>query len=163
MKAVYFLIAISIVMIFFMVELFSPFIKAISISILLVVATNSLTSYFQNRLKSRIFASTVMTFMLSGLFFIPILYCIFSFINFFNQVEQESLIQTLNEMKIYLLNFSTKLIFLSDLLNDITSKIDVSKTVQDMFSIGAYLGKNSAKFMIDIVMILIFFFFFTLY
>ena len=47
-------------------------------------------------------------------------------------------------------------------LNDITSKIDVAKTVENIFSVSAYLGKNSAQFIIDIVMILIFFFFFTL-
>jgi predicted PurR-regulated permease PerM len=66
-------------------------------------------------------------------------------------------------MKIFIKNTSTSLPFLKTSLNDITSKIDVAKTVENIFSISAYLGKNSATFMIDIIMILIFFFFFTLY
>ena len=66
-------------------------------------------------------------------------------------------------MKIFIQNLSKELPFLKTSLNDITSKIDVGKTVENIFSISAYLGKKSATFMIDIVMILIFFFFFTLY
>jgi predicted PurR-regulated permease PerM len=150
-------------MIFFMVELFNPFLKSIFVSVLLAVATNSLTIYLENRLKSRIIASSFMTIGLTALFFIPILYCIFSFANFFNQVDQQVLIKNLNDMKDFIQESSQDLAFLNDFLNELTSKIDVGKTVQNILSVGAYLGKNSAKFMIDMVMILIFFFFFTLY
>ena len=166
MKATYFLIAIAIVMIFFMVELFNPFLKAISVSILLAVATNSLTHLLEKKLKSKIIASSIMTIGLASIFFVPILYCIFSFVNFFNYVNQESLINILDGMKTYVQNFSTDLIDLSyikKLVNDVITKIDVGKIAENIFSLGAYLGKNSAKFMMDIIMILIFFFFFTLY
>lgn len=163
MKATYFLIAIAIVMIFFMVELFNPFLKAICVASLLAIATNTLTLILEEKLKSRIISTSIMTIMLTSLFFIPLIYCIFSFANFFNQVDQQTLISTLDEMKIFIQNLSSELPFLKTSLNDITSKIDVGKTVENIFSISAYLGKNSAKFMIDIVMILIFFFFFTLY
>ena len=163
MKAVYFLVAIAIVMIFFMVELFSPFLKSIFVSVLLAVATSTATLYLENRLKSRIIASSIMTIGLTALFFIPVLYCIFSFANFFNQVDKDILINNLSEMKIFVQKMISDLVFLNDFLNDLTSKIDIGKTVENILSISAYLGKNSAKFMIDMVMILIFFFFFTLY
>ena len=163
MKATYFLIAIAIVMIFFMVELFNPFLKAICVASLLAIATSTLTLILEEKLKSRIISTSIMTIMLTSLFFVPLVYCIFSFANFFNQVEQQTLISTLDEMKIFIQNLSKELPFLKTSLNDITSKIDVGKTVENIFSISAYLGKNSATFMIDIVMILIFFFFFTLY
>ena len=163
MKAAYFLIAIAIVMIFFIIELFNPFIKAICVSLLLAVATSSLTTYLENRLKSRFFATSIMTIALTSLFFVPILYCIFSFADFFNKVDQASLFKILDDMKIFIQNSLDDLVFLNDLLNQIISKFDVGKTVQEILSFGAYLGKNSAKFMIDMVMILIFFFFFTLY
>lgn len=163
MKAAYFLIAIAIVMIFFMVELFNPFLKAICVSLLLAVATSSLTLYLENRLKSRFFATSIMTIALTSLFFIPILYCIFSFADFFNKVDQVSLIKNLDDMKIFVQKSLEDLRFLNDLLNQIISKFDVGKTVQDMLTFGAYLGKNSAKFMMDMIMILVFFLFFTLY
>jgi predicted PurR-regulated permease PerM len=66
-------------------------------------------------------------------------------------------------MKLFIQNISKELPFMKTSLNDFMSKIDVAKTVENIFSISAYLGKNSATFMIDIIMILIFFFFFTLY
>jgi predicted PurR-regulated permease PerM len=163
LKAVYFLIAIAIVMIFFIVELFNPFLKSIIVSVLLAVATSSATIYLENRFRSRILATSFMTVGLTALFFIPVLYCIFSFANFFNQVDQEVLINNLSDMKDFVQESSKDIVFLNDFLNDLTSKIDVGETVQNILSVGAYLGKNSAKFMMDIVMILIFFFFFTLY
>ena len=163
MKAAYFLIAIAIVMIFFMIELFNPFLKSIFVSLLLVVATSTLTLYLENNLKSRFFATTIMTIGLTSLFFIPILYCIFSFADLFTKVDQTSLINNLNDMKIIIQDSLKDFIFLNDLLTQIISKFDVAKTVQDMLTFGAYLGKNSVKFMMDMIMILIFFFFFTLY
>lgn len=163
MKAVYFLIAIAIITIYFMVELFSPFLKSMFVALLLTVATSSLTTYFENRLKTRVLATTVMTIGLTALFFLPILYCIFSFANFFNHVNQQELIASLNDLKLWLVALSKDFTFLQDFVTQITSKIDVGKTVQNVLSIGAYLGKNSAKFMMDMVFILIFFFFFTLY
>ena len=163
MKAAYFLIAIAIVMIFFMIELFDPFLKSIFVSLLLVVATSTLTLYLENNLKSRFFATTIMTIGLTSLFFIPILYCIFSFADLFTKVDQTSLIKNLNDMKIIIQDSLKDFIFLNDLLTQIISKFDVAKTVQDMLTFGAYLGKNSVKFMMDMIMILIFFFFFTLY
>jgi predicted PurR-regulated permease PerM len=163
LKAVYFLIAIALLTIYFMVELFSPFLKSMFVALLLTVATSSLTTYFENRLKTRVLATTVMTIGLTALFFLPILYCIFSFANFFNHVNQQELIASLNDLKLWLVALSKDFTFLQDFVTQITSKIDVGKTVQNVLSIGAYLGKNSAKFMMDMVFILIFFFFFTLY
>jgi predicted PurR-regulated permease PerM len=78
-------------------------------------------------------------------------------------VNQQELIASLNDLKLWLVALSKDFTFLQDFVTQITSKIDVGKTVQNVLSIGAYLGKNSAKFMMDMVFILIFFFFFTLY
>ncbi len=163
MKPVYFLVAIALVMVFFLIELFNPFLKSIFVSILLTVATSSLTSHFELKLKKRLLATIVVTVTLASLFFLPILYCIFSFINFFNQVDQDALIKNLTDMKVIIHSLSINSAFLNDLLNNISSKVDIGKTVQEIFSISAYLGKNSMEFIMDTMMILIFFFFFTLY
>ncbi len=163
MKPIYFLISIALVTIYFMVELFSPFLKPMFVALLLTIATSSLTTYLENRFKTRILATSVMTIGLTALFFIPLLYCIFSFANFFNHINQQELVSSLNAAKIWLITISDDFTFLKDFVTQAASKFDVGKTVQDVLSIGAYLGKNSAKFMIDMIFILIFFFFFTLY
>lgn len=163
MKEVYFIIAIALVSIFFMLQLFDPYLKPLLVALLLTIATSSLTKYLESKLKTRILASSIMTFSLTALFFLPVLYCIFSFANFFNKINKQQLINNLNDIKHWLENTSNELTYLKDLINEIISKIDIGKTVENIFSIGAYLGKNSATFMIDMIMILIFFFFFTLY
>lgn len=163
MKPIYFLVAIALVTIYFMVELFSPFLKPMFVALLLTVATSSLTTFLENRLKTRVLATSIMTIGLTALFFLPLLYCIFSFANFFNHINQQELVSSLNSAKNWLIAISDEFTFLKDFVTQTASKFDVGKTVQDVLSIGAYLGKNSAKFMIDMVFILIFFFFFTLY
>ena len=163
MKPVYFLILIAAVTIFFMVELFSPFLKAMFVALLLAVATNSLTLFLENRLKSRAISASFMTISLAGIFFIPVMYCIFSFANFFNHIDQQALIKSFDSVKFWVENISDDFLFLKQQLNQILEKVDVGEVVQKIISLGAYLGKNSASFMIDMVMILIFYFFFTLY
>lgn len=163
MKTSYFLISIGIVTIFFMIELFNPFLKSITVAILLTIATSTLTIYLEKRISSRILATSAMTIGLAALFFLPILYCIFSFANFFNQLEQQNLIKSLNEIKFFIEQTSSDFIFLNEFFTNISSRIDIGKIVQDIFSFSAYLGKNSLKFMVDMILILIFFFFFTLY
>lgn len=163
MKPVYFLILIAAVTIFFMVELFSPFLKAMFVALLLAVATNSLTLFLENRLKSRAISASFMTISLAGIFFIPVMYCIFSFANFFNHIDQAALIKSFDSVKFWVENISDDFLFLKQQLNQILAKVDVGEVVQKIISLGAYLGKNSASFMIDMVMILIFYFFFTLY
>ena len=163
MRPVYFLIAIALVTIFFMVELFSPFLKAMFVALLLAVATNSLTFFLENRLKSRIAATSFMTISLAGIFFIPVMYCIFSFANAFKGIDQKLLIKGFENIKAWVESISEDFHFLKELLNQILEKIDVGQLAQNIISTGAYLGRNSASFMMDMVMILIFFFFFTLY
>jgi len=163
LKPIYFLIFIAAITIFFIVELFSPFLKAIFVALLLAVATNSLTIFLENRLKSRTISSIIMTITLGAIFFIPVMYCIFSLANFFNHVDQQALIKGFDNIKFWVENISDDFLFLKEQLNQILAKVNAGEVVQKMLSLGAYLGKNSATFMIDMVMILIFFFFFTLY
>ncbi|MFY9089566.1 AI-2E family transporter [Arcobacter aquimarinus] len=163
MKTSYFLISIAIVTIFFMIELFNPFLKSITVAILLTIATSTLTIYLEKRISSRALATSIITIGLAALFFLPILYCIFSFANFFNQVEQQTLIKSLNEIKSFIEQLFSDFLFLNEFFSNISSRIDIGKIVQNMFSFGAFLGTNSLKFMVDMILILIFFFFFTLY
>jgi len=164
LKAVYFLIAIAILTMFFMVELFSPFLKSLTVAALLTIATRSQTSYFETKLKSRILGSTLMTIIMAGLFFLPLLYCIFAFANFFNELNQQELVKNINQIKVWTQGgIPDDFVLLKDLLSDIFERINVAQSVQNILSFGAYLGKNSLSFMTDMFFILIFFFFFTLY
>jgi predicted PurR-regulated permease PerM len=146
-----------------MVELFSPFLKAMFVALLLAIATNTLNIYLENRLKSRVISTSILTLSLASIFFIPVMYCIFAFANFFSHIDQQALISNFEHLKIWVQSISDDFLFLKQLLNQILEKVNVAEVIQNLISLGAYLGKNSAGFMFDMVMILIFYFFFSLY
>ena len=93
MKAQYFLIALTIVTIFFIFELFNPFLKPIIVALLLAVATNSLNVYLKKFIPNPFVSSTLMTILLTAIFFVPVLYCIFSFASLINKIDQQALIK----------------------------------------------------------------------
>jgi len=163
LKPQYFLIALTIITIFFIFELFSPFLKPIIVALLLAVATNSLNIYLKKYIPSPFVSSTLMTILLTAIFFIPVLYCIFSFASLINKIDQQALISIYNVTLEWVQHMPDDFIFFKDQLNSILGKIDIPESIQKLFSIGAFLGKNSAKFIIDMVMILIFYFFFNFY
>jgi len=163
LKSLYFLIAIAILLLFFLVQLFDPFLKPIFVATLLTIATNSLFKKMNAIIKNNAISTSILTLLMASLFFLPILYCIISFVAFFNQVDQSILIDNLNSIKNSFIQLLAEFSFLNDFTNKITSQIDISKIVQTLVSFSANLGKDSAKFMIDMILILIFFLFFTLY
>ncbi|HJE03832.1 hypothetical protein AAX26_01734 [Aliarcobacter thereius] len=163
MKPIYFLILLALILFYFLIELFNPFLKAIFVATLLTIATNSLFIKLNNKINNQALSSSIFTLAMTSLFFLPILYCIFSFAGFFNQIDQNLLIKNLTIIKESSLQYISELKFLDDFLQQIVKEIDIGKSVQQLVSFSAYLGKNSAKFMVDMIFILIFYFFFTLF
>jgi predicted PurR-regulated permease PerM len=163
LKPQYFLVALTIVTLFFMLELFDPFIKPMIVSLLLAVATNSMNIYFKRIIPNNFLSSSLMTIFLTAIFFVPVLYCIFSFATLINKIDQKALFEIFKVTQTWVENLPEDFNFIKEQLNTILEKVDIPQFIQNLFSIGAYLGKNSAKFIIDMIMILIFFFFFTFY
>lgn len=163
MKPQYFLIALTIVTLFFILELFSAFLKPMIVALLLAVATNSLNTYFKRHIPNHFVSSMFMTIFLTAIFFVPVLYCIFSFATMINKIDQKALIEIYNTLEHWVKNMPNDLLFLKEILNKALDKVDVPQLIQSLISFGAYLGKNSAKFIIDMIMILIFYFFFNFY
>lgn len=163
MKPQYFLIIIASITLFFLFELFNPFLKAIIVASLLAIATNSFNNYLFKKINNRLFTSFIMTIILTSLFFIPVLYCIFSLATLINKIDQEALINIFEIVKIWVEQLPDDLLFIKEQLQGTLSKVDIPSFIQNLLSYAASLGKNSAKFIIDIVMILIFYFFFNYY
>lgn len=163
MRPQYFLIALTIVTIFFMLQLFDPFLKPLIVALLLAVATNSLNTYFKFHISNNFLSTTLITVLLTLIFFVPVLYCVFSFASLINKIDQKALGEIFDVAKNWVENMPDDFVFVKDQLIKMLEKIDIPLMIQNLFSFGASLGKNSAKFIIDMVMILIFFFFFTFY
>ena len=163
MKPQYFLILIGTITLYFLFELFSPYLKAMVVALLLAVATNSLTVYMTAKIPSKFISSFVMTIFLTLVFFIPLLYCIFSFATLINSIDQQALTKIVTKFESWVVLLPNDFTIVKEHLMDAIDKINVKEFIQSLLSFGAYLGKNSAKFVLDMVMILIFYFFFNFY
>lgn len=163
LKPNHFLLALLALSIFLLFELFSPFLKSLIIALLLSIATNSIYTFINFRLKKDIIGAILMTFGLGILFFVPILYFIFSFANFINNINQQEIIAIYENLKIWVENIPEDFMFLKLQLTLLLDKVNIGNILKDILSLGAYIGKNSASFMFDMTMILIFYFFFNLY
>ncbi len=162
MKPQYFLLVLCVVTIFFIFELFGPFLKPMIVALLLSVATNSMNLYLKRHMPNT-FTSIIMTVLLTLIFFVPVLYCIFSFASLINKIDQQALINIYDVTKQWVQELPDDFTFIKDQLNEILKKINIPEFIQNLLSFGAFLGKNSAKFIIDMVMILVFYFFFNFY
>lgn len=133
------------------------------VALLLAVATNSLNAYVQLRIKSNFGSSSLMTILLALIFFVPVLYCIFSFATLINKIDQTALVHIFNMVQEYVQKLPDDFAFIKDQISEILQKVDIPQSIQSLISFGAYLGKNSAQFIISMVMILVFYFFFNFY
>jgi predicted PurR-regulated permease PerM len=133
------------------------------VALLLAVATNSMNLYLKKHIPNNFISSNIMTIFLTLIFFVPVLYCIFSFASLINKIDQQALISIYEVTKEWVQKMPDDFIFIKDQLNVVLQKIDIPEFIQNLLSVGALLGKNSAKFIIDMIMILIFYFFFNFY
>ncbi len=69
MKPAYFLMLLAFVLFYFLIELFDPFLKSISVAALLTIATNSMFLRINNKVKNRAFSTTIFTLAMTALFF----------------------------------------------------------------------------------------------
>lgn len=163
MKPQHFLLAVAALVLYFLSDLFQPFLKAILVALLLVIATSNFHTFIYYKINNRLISSIFVTLFLGAVFFVPLLYFIFSFINYINHIDKQAVVDIYN----FSLNFVEALpndySFIKDYLLQSLSQINVATMFDKTLSFGAIVGKNSAKFMIDMFLILTFYFFMNLY
>lgn len=163
MKPQYFLLGIAAIIIYFLADLFQPFLKAILVALLLAIATNSVYSFILLRVKNKLITSVFVTLFLGAVFFIPLMYFIFSFVNYINHMDKQAILSVYNFALEIVNNLPNEYAFIKEHLSNSLEQINISTMVEKTISFGALLGKNSARFMIDMVLILTFYFFMNLY
>jgi predicted PurR-regulated permease PerM len=162
-KPIHFLSVVLLATLVILWQLFDPFIKAISVALLLAIATNSIKQNIASKIKNNFFISLIMSLLLGLLFFVPLMYFISTFVHYANTLDQDYLIQTFEQTKIFVSNISNDYEFIKTQLQEVLNTIDIKSTASQILSIGSYLGKNTASFLVDMVMILIFYSFFIHY
>ncbi len=163
MKPQYFLIGLALLTLFFLLELFSPFLKAMLVALLLTMATSSLYAFVYKKIKIASLTSLLFSFLIAVIFFVPLVYFIISIASFLSNIDKTLIIHLYETLKAFILNIPDKYLPVKHQLILLLGKVNISDLMQDLVSLGGYLGKNSANFVIDMMMILVFYFFINFY
>lgn len=163
MKPEHFLLALLAAILFFLGQLFEPFLKSLIIALLLTIATHSVQRFVEFRVKNTTLTAFIMTFLLGLLFFIPILYFVFSFAHYVNDLDEAKLQEIYTSITSWIMTLPNEFEFIKEQYNQISQSFSISNSIENFLSIGSYIGKNSATFVVDMFLILVFYFFFNLY
>lgn len=157
--AVFVLFAISLV-----VYLFKPFLPNIFIAALLAVALSNLNAKFLQITNGRkTLSATLSTAVLFLTLIAPISYAIIELAKYSANFNLETVTKTIDYVKNYDFELPSSVAFLEPKFKEFISSIDITALSKDMFSYLAGIGKLSAKFMLDVAFIVVFFFFAILY
>ncbi|MRI58785.1 MAG: AI-2E family transporter [Epsilonproteobacteria bacterium] len=164
MRPIHFLGILIVIVGYFLIKVFQPFLGTITIAVLLALATYKIHKYFLQRLPGKILPAFVSTLILGVIFFAPLIYIITNAASFVAGIDFGVLSQTIENTKAWLGEFiRSHEIFSNQNFNDFTAQIDINSIVNWIIQTATFLGKKSAAFLKDILLILIFYFFANLY
>ncbi len=159
----FFLAGIFLVVLYWIIRLYEPFLVTFTISALLTIATYSINVKLLKLTRNNAAAAFLSTVLLSLLFFAPIIYIITSIgsiVETFNAATINQVVTYLSDINIKLPN---SLAFLKPNIDEFLAGFDLKNLASQTLSYTAYIGKNSATFLKDMFLIVVFFFFTNLY
>jgi len=164
MKPIHFLGILTLIVGYFAYKVFYPFLESIIIAILLAIATYKINYFFLIKTKNKTLSATISTFLIAILFFAPIVYLITTAATTIAQLDMENIKDIYNNVYSWVNDFISNNRYLKDTnITEYLAKIDLNTAVNKLVSIASFLAAKSAKFLKDIVLILIFYFFANLY
>ena len=160
-----FIIAFILVVLCLVLYLFKDFLLVIIIGSLLAVSTSSITAKFLQIFGGKKVLATACTTALLVIFLIaPFAYAITQFALAVKHFDMGILTRTLDFIKGYQLDFLPQsLDFLKPKIAEALNSIDLNALVKQAFGYVGNLTKGTAKIIVDIVLICVFYFFANLY
>jgi len=155
--------AIFLVVLYWILKLYEPFLLTLAIASLLSIATYGINLKILHVIKNRIVATLLSTTLLSVLFFGPIIYIITSIgstVNSFDPAISEKIVSYISTLNFQL---PDSLTFLKPKIDEFFQNFNLANLTKDALSYAAFIGANSAKFLKDMFLIIVFFFFSNLY
>ncbi|BCD67517.1 AI-2E family transporter [Nitratiruptor sp. YY09-18] len=165
MKPIHFLGLLLLVVGYFLYQVFYPYISPITIAILLALATFKIHLFFAHKFSSRFIPSLLSTLLLAIIFFAPIIYIITNAATFVTKIDFSLMVESFEHLKQWLAEFLAehKTFFGGVDMQSFTAKIDANSIINSIVQTATFLGKKSAIFLKDTVLILIFYFFANFY
>lgn len=159
----FFLGALVFVALGLVVYLFQPFLLSIFIAALLGVALANLNVAILKFVHNKTISAGLTTLFLLLLFLAPLSYGIVVLANYAASFDMHNVTRTIEYFKAADFHLPSAFAFLEPRLKELISDIDLSLISSKLLPNLASLGKLSAKFIVDMGFILVFFFFALIY
>ncbi len=160
----FFLISFILVILFLLLYLFKGFLLVIIIASLMAVATSNINAKFLNLTKGHKFlASILTTACMVLLFFTPFVYAMIELAKALKNFDINLVTQTLDYVKNYQFTLPESFNFLEPKIKEFLASIDLNSISKQILSYASSFTKSGAKFLIDMVLICVFYFFANLY
>ncbi|HDZ5269351.1 TPA: AI-2E family transporter [Campylobacter jejuni] len=160
----FFLISFILVILFLLLYLFKGFLLVIIIASLMAVATSNINAKFLNLTKGHKFlASILTTACMVLLFFAPFVYAMIELAKALKNFDINLVTQTLDYVKNYQFTLPESFNFLEPKIKEFLASIDLNSISKQILSYASSFTKSGAKFLIDMILICVFYFFANLY
>ncbi|UWU97511.1 AI-2E family transporter [Campylobacter jejuni] len=160
----FFLISFILVILFLLLYLFKGFLLVITIASLMAVATSNINAKFLNLTKGHKFlASILTTACMVLLFFAPFVYAMIELAKALKNFDINLVTQTLDYVKNYQFTLPESFNFLEPKIKEFLASVDLNSISKQILSYASSFTKSGAKFLIDMVLICVFYFFANLY
>ncbi|WLR75826.1 AI-2E family transporter [Campylobacter jejuni] len=158
------LISFILVILFLLLYLFKGFLLVIIIASLMAVATSNINAKFLNLTKGHKFlASILTTACMVLLFFAPFVYAMIELAKALKNFDIDLVTQTLDYVKNYQFTLPESFNFLEPKIKEFLASIDLNSISKQILSYASSFTKSGAKFLVDMVLICVFYFFANLY
>jgi predicted PurR-regulated permease PerM len=157
----YFFVALFLFVLYWVGYLYRPFLTPIFIAILLSLATSNLHVSLDRCCKGRAIKATILTLVLAVLFFAPITYALNSLataVNHFDKTTVDKIVDIKNSLTI-----PEYFDFAKPQIENFLKSINSNDITKNILEFSTKILKNSAGFVKDMFMILVFYFFANFY
>ncbi len=157
----YFFVALFLFVLYWVGYLYKPFLTPIFIAILLSLATSNLHVSLDRCCKGRAIKATILTLVLAVLFFAPITYALNSLataVNHFDKTTVDKIVDIKNSLTI-----PEYFDFAKPQIENFLKSINSNDITKNILEFSTKILKNSAGFVKDMFMILVFYFFANFY
>lgn len=143
--------------------LFKSFLLTIIIGVLMAVSTANISAKISSFVKNGLATSILSTLLISILFFAPFIYAFIALAKHAANFDTGMISNTINFIKNYDFNLPSSIAFLEPKIKTLISEIDINSLVKQILGFLTTFGKSSAKFVVDMGLIVVFYFFANLY
>ncbi|WP_299186237.1 AI-2E family transporter [uncultured Campylobacter sp.] len=159
-----FFIGATLLMFCCVIYLFSPFLMVIAIGVLMAVATSGLHAKVTKLCRGRrTLASVLSLFLLCALFFVPFIYAVIEIAKNAASFDMARLNDALSYVQSLNIKLPGPFEKFDTQFRSFLANLDVAGLAKQIISYLSVVGKSSAKFIVDMVLIIVFCFFAYLY